>query len=89
MLLSELLPQAYAIAGRMQEDHKNGQDDSDIDVTSEPFAIMRAALNRHIISSADYNRLKQGPANQPGGHLSAILSGPESSEKFFEELQVC
>jgi len=29
--------------------------------TSEPLTITRAALNRHIISSADYNWLKQGP----------------------------
>jgi len=43
----------------MQENHRNGQDDSDI-VESEPFTLMRAALNRHISSSADYNWLKQG-----------------------------
>jgi len=49
---------------------------------------MRAALNRHKVLSADYNWLKQGPANQPGGHLSASLSCPEDSEKFFEEFQV-
>jgi len=39
----------------MQENYRNGQDDSDIAVTCEPFTITRAALNRHIISSADYN----------------------------------
>jgi len=32
----------------MQENHRNGQDDSDV---SEPFTITRAALNRQIISS--------------------------------------
>ena len=72
----------------MQENHKNGQDGSDIVGTSELFTITRAALKRHIISSEDYNWLKQRPANQQGGHLSTILSGPESSEKIFEEFQV-
>jgi len=38
----------------MQDNHTNGQDDSDIVETSEPFTIRRAALNRHIISSAEY-----------------------------------
>jgi len=33
---------------------------SDIAKTSEPFAITRAALNRHIISSADYNCSRKG-----------------------------
>jgi len=47
----------------MQKNHRNRQDDSDIAENSEPFTIMQAALNRHIISSADYNWLKQGPAN--------------------------
>jgi len=60
-LLSELLPQA--ITGRMQKNHRNGQDDSDIVETIELFTITRAALNRHIISSEDYNWLMQGPAN--------------------------
>jgi len=50
----------------MQGNRRNGQDDCDIAETSEPFTITRAALNRHIISSADYNWLKKGPANQPG-----------------------
>jgi len=54
----------------------------------EPFTVMQATLNRHIISSTDYNWPKQGPANQPGDYLSAGLSGPERSEKFFEESQV-
>jgi len=56
--------------------------------TSEPFTITRAALSRHIISSAERNWVKQGTANQPGGLLSASLSGPEDSKKFFEEFQV-
>jgi len=74
----------------MQENHRNRQDDSDIIETSEPFTIMRAPLklNRQIISSVDYDCLLQGPANQPVSHLSASLSGPESSEKFFEEFHV-
>jgi len=72
----------------MQEHNKNEQDDSDIAETCEPFTITRAALNRHIISAADYNWLKQGPANQLEGHLSASRSGSERSEKFFEEFQV-
>ena len=72
----------------MQGSHRNGQDNSDTAETSEPFTITRTALNRHIISSADYDWLKQRPANQPGGHRSAIRSGPKSSEKIFEELQV-
>jgi len=67
---------------------RNGQDDGNIVETSEPFTITRAALNRHIISSADYNWLKPGPANQPGGHLSANLSCSECSGKYFEEFQV-
>jgi len=72
----------------MQENHRYGQDDSDIVETSELFTITQAALNRHIISSADYNWLKQWPANQPGDHLSASLSGPEGCENFFQEFQV-
>jgi len=48
----------------MQENHRNGQDDSDIKETSELFTVTRAALNRHIISSANCSWLKQGPANQ-------------------------
>jgi len=35
----------------MQENHRNGQDDNDKE-TSEPFAITRAVLNRHIFLSA-------------------------------------
>jgi len=42
----------------------------------------------HIISSEDYDWLKQRPANQLCVHLSAILSGQENREKFFEEFQV-
>jgi len=61
----------------MQENNRNGLDSSDIVKTSEPFTISRAALNIHIISSVDYNWLKQRPTNQTGGHLSASLSGPE------------
>jgi len=68
----------------MQENHRNGQDGSDIAETSEPFTITRAAMNRRIISSAVYNWLKQGKANHPGSNLSASLSGPECSEKFFQ-----
>ena len=45
-------------------------------------------FNRNIISSADYNWLKQGPENKPGSHLAASLSGPDGIEKFFEEFQV-
>jgi len=45
-------------------------------------------MNRHIISSAEYNWPKQGTANYPGDHLSTGLSGPEAGEKFFEEFQV-
>ena len=83
--MSNLLQQA--IAGRIQENHRNGQDDSDIAEISEPFTIARAAINRHIMSSAVYNWLKQGSANQPGGHLSASLSGPECRENFFQEFR--
>jgi len=72
----------------MQKNHKNGQDDSDIVEISAPFTIARAVLNRHIITSEDYIWLKQGTANQPGCHLSSCLSGPEDSEKFFEEFEV-
>jgi len=35
----------------MQENHRNGQDDSDIAGTSEPFTITRAAMNRHYFVS--------------------------------------
>jgi len=72
----------------MHENHRNGQDDSDIVENSEPFTITRAALNRHIISSADYNWLKLRPTNQPGGHISASLTGAEGSENFFEKFRV-
>jgi len=72
----------------MQENHRNEQDNSDIVETSENFAITRSALNRHIISSEDCNWHKYRPANQLGVHLLAILSGPESREKIFEEFQV-
>jgi len=72
----------------MQENHRNGQDDSDIVETSEPFTITRGGMNRHIISSAEYKWPKQGTANYPEGHLSAGLSGPEGSEKVFEEFHV-
>jgi len=44
--------------------------------------------NYCIISSADYNWLRQGPKDQPGGNLSASLFGPEGSEKFFQGFQV-
>jgi len=70
----------------MQEDHRNGQDDNDTVETSEPFTITRAALYKHIMSSADHNY--QLLSNQPEGHLSASLSGREGSEKIFEEFQV-
>jgi len=53
--------------------------------SSEPFTITRAPLNRHIILSVDCIWLKQGSPNQLGSHLSASLSGPADSEKFFEE----
>jgi len=36
----------------MQENHRKGQDDSDIAETSEPFTITRAALKKHIIISS-------------------------------------
>jgi len=36
----------------MQKNHRNGTNDSDIVVTSEPFTTTRAALNRRF-SSAD------------------------------------
>jgi len=39
----------------MQENHRNGEDESDIVKTSEPFTTTRAALNKHIISSTDHN----------------------------------
>jgi len=68
----------------MQDNHRNGQDDRDIAETSEPFTITRFAMNRHIISSAVYSK---EPANQPGCHLAASLSGPEGSEKFFQEFR--
>jgi len=57
-LLPELLPQA--IAGTMQENHRNGQDHSDIVETSEPFAITRATLNRQIISSGAISGSSKG-----------------------------
>jgi len=72
----------------MQEKHRNALDDSDIAETSEPFTNTRAALNRHIISSVDYNWLKQGPANQSESHRSASFSGPEGNHTFFEGFQV-
>jgi len=34
----------------MQENHRNGQGDSDTAETREPFTITRAALHRHMIS---------------------------------------
>ena len=80
--MSELLPQA--IAGRMEETHRNREDHCDIVETSEPSTITRAALNQHIISSVDHNWLKQVLANQAGGHLSAGLSGPEGSKKILK-----
>jgi len=72
----------------MREKHRNGQDDSNIAETSDPFTTTRATLNRQSISSVDYNRLKQGPANQLGGHVSASLSCPEGSANFFQEFHV-
>jgi len=42
------------------------------------FTNTLAALNRHTISSADYN-LAQWPANQPRCHFPASLSGPEGT----------
>jgi len=72
----------------MQENHRSGQDDSGVVEISEPFTITRAALNRHNVSPAVYNLLKQGPANELGVHLSGSLSGPESSENVFEKFQV-
>jgi len=47
-LFSELLPQASA--GRIQENHRNGQDDREIAETSEPFTITRTALNSQVVS---------------------------------------
>jgi len=67
----------------MQENQINGQDDSDIVEISEPFTVTPAALNRRIISSADYHWLKQGPVNQSRGHLSASRGGPEGIVKNF------
>jgi len=55
--------------------------------TSKPFTVTRAASHRHIISSADYQWLKQGPAVQPGGHLSTSLTCPEGSEKFLKSFR--
>jgi len=43
----------------MQEDHRNGHDDSEIVETSEPFTITRAVLNGHI-SSVDHQAHNQG-----------------------------
>jgi len=57
----------------MQENHRNAQDDSYIVETCEPFTITRAALNRHIISSTECNRLKQEPANQLGDISQPVL----------------
>jgi len=48
----------------MQENHRNGRDGSDIVETSEPFTITRAALNRHILSSAHYNGFKRQRINR-------------------------
>jgi len=58
----------------MQKNRRNGQDDSNIAENSEPFTIARAALNRQIISSENYNWLKQGPAYQPRAWASAEIS---------------
>jgi len=44
--LFELLP--WAFAGRMQENHKNEQEDSGIAETRESFTITRAALNNEL-----------------------------------------
>jgi len=41
----------------MQENHRNGQDDSDV---GEPFTITRAALNRQIISSGSLTGSNEG-----------------------------
>jgi len=72
----------------MQENQRNGQDDSDIVETSEPFTVTPAALNRGIISSAGYHWRKQGPVNQSKGHLSASRSGPECIvRKFFKSFR--
>jgi len=35
----------------MQENHRNGQDDSDMVETSKTFTITRVALNRHYFVS--------------------------------------
>jgi len=35
----------------MQKNHRNGTNDSDIVVTSEPFTTTQAALNRHFSST--------------------------------------
>jgi len=68
----------------MQENHRNGQDDSEIAETSEPFTITRAAMNRHIISSAVYNN---GASESTGRSSLASLSCPVGSEKFFQEFR--
>jgi len=47
----------------MQENHRNWQEESDVVKISKPFTITGTALNRHFISSADYNWLKQRPTN--------------------------
>ena len=46
----------------MQENHRNGQDDSDIAVIAN-VSQPRELRWTDIISSADYNWLKKGPAN--------------------------
>jgi len=49
----------------MLENHRNGQDNSNIVVISEPLTITLTALNRHIISSEDYDQDRnQGGAGE-------------------------
>jgi len=50
----------------MQENHRNGQDDSDIAEASKPFTVTRAALNRHINSSVDHNWFKVWASGSTG-----------------------
>jgi len=51
----------------MQKNHENGQDDSDIAETGEPYTVKGAALNRYICCQQTITCSSKGQANQPRG----------------------
>jgi len=63
----------------MQENHRNGQDASDIVETSKPFTTTWATLNRHIVLSAAQAR----PVTPPGGNFNT------TTQLMMQEIMSC